>query len=280
VKIGVSMFLTDYTLSVVDLARMCDELGYESLVLPEHTHTPISRRTPYPAGGDLPEEYSHTHDPFVALGAAAAVTTRLKLGFGVCLLAQRDPIVTAKAVSTLDHLSGGRVLFGIGGGWNREEAEAHGVRFSQRWHVLRERLMVMKALWTQEIAAFDGAYARLEPSWQWPKPVQRPHPPIILGGNGPSTLARVVEYADEWMPIPLRGAPRIEERVPELRRLAEAAGRGHIPVGVYGARPDAAAIERYAAAGIERCVFWLPPLGLDEARATLEQHAPLIEQFR
>ena len=279
-KLGVTMFLTDYTLSVVELARLCEELGYESLLLPEHTHTPTSRRTPYPAGGQLPTEYSHTHDPFVALGAAAAVTTHLKIGTGVCLLAQRDPILTAKMVSTLDHLSNGRVLFGIGGGWNREEAEAHGVKFSQRWRVLRERVQLMKALWTQDEASFAGAHERLEPSWQWPKPLQQPHPPIILGGNGPGTLARVVEFADEWMPIPSRAAPRIEERIPELRRLAEAAGRGHIPVGVYGARPDAAALARYRDAGVERCVFWLPPGTLDEARAKLEEYAPLVEQLR
>jgi probable F420-dependent oxidoreductase len=278
-KFGVTLFLTDYALSPTELGRICEELGYESLLLPEHTHIPLSRRTPFPAGGELPREYSHTHDPFVALGAIAAVTSRIRIGTGVCLLAQRDPIVTAKAVATLDHLSGGRTLFGVGGGWNEEEMENHGTRPSQRWRILRERVLAVKALWTQDEAAFRGRFVDFDPVWQWPKPLQRPHPPIILGGNGPGALERVVEYADEWMPIPRRDGPRIEERIPELRRLAERAGRGHVPVGVYGARPDPASIERYQQSGVERCVFWLQPGGADEVRAKLEQHAELIGRF-
>ena len=278
-RFGVTMFSTDYALSPVELGRICEELGYESLLLPEHTHIPTSRRTPFPAGGELPREYRHTHDPFVALGAVAAVTSRIRIGTGVCLLAQRDPIATAKAVATLDHLSGGRALFGIGGGWNEEEMENHGTRPALRWRILRERVMALKAIWTQDEAAFHGRFVDFDPIWQWPKPLQRPHPPIILGGNGPGTLERVVEYADEWMPIPRRDGPRIEERIPELRRLAAQAGRGHIPVGVYGARPDPTAIERYQQAGVERCVFWLQPGGADEIRAKLAQHAELIGQF-
>jgi probable F420-dependent oxidoreductase len=278
-KFGVTLFLTDYALPPTELGRICEELGYESLLLPEHTHIPLSRRTPFPAGGELPREYAHTHDPFVALGAIAAVTSRIRIGTGVCLLAQRDPIATAKAVATLDHLSGGRALFGVGGGWNEEEMENHGTPPSRRWRILRERVLAVKTLWTQDEAAFHGRFVDFDPVWQWPKPLQRPHPPIILGGNGPGTLERVVEYADEWMPIPRRDGPRVEERIPELRRLAEQAGRGHVPVGVYGARPDPHTIERYQQAGVERCVFWLQPGGADEVRAKLEQHAELIGRF-
>lgn len=277
-KFGVTMFLGEDTVSPTELARMCESIGYESLLLPEHTHIPTSRRTPWPGGADLPREYTHLHDPFVALAAAAAVTTELKIGTGVCLLAQRDPIVTAKAVSTLDQLSGGRFLFGIGAGWNREEAENHGIQFARRWQVLRERVLAMKAIWSDDAAEFHGRHVDFDPIWQWPKPVQRPHPPIVMGGNGPGTLPRIVEYADEWMPIPSRGGA-IEERIPELRRLAAAAGRAHIPVSLYGGRPDAASIARYQAAGVERCVFWLPPLGAADARARLEQHASLLRQF-
>jgi probable F420-dependent oxidoreductase len=260
VKFGLTIFPTDDGVDVRDLARAVEDAGYESLLLPEHTHIPTSRRTPFPAGGELPREYTRTHDPFVALGAVAAVTSRIKIGTGVCLLAQRDPIVTAKEVASLDHLSGGRVLFGIGGGWNAEECESHGVPFRLRWRVLRERVLAMKAIWAAEDAAeFHGRHVDVGPLWQWPKPLQQPHPPVILGGNGPRALERVVDYADEWMPLPVRTGPPLDERIAELQRLAATAGRGPIPVSIYGARPDLATIDRLAAAGVSRCVFWLRP---------------------
>src|SRR5437762_2734895 len=187
---GITMFPTDYSIGVTDLARACEDLGFESLFFPEHTHIPTSRRTPYPAGGDLPKEYSHTHDPFVALAMAAAVTKKIRLGTGICLVIERDPIVLAKEVASLDFLSGGRVLFGIGGGWNVEEMENHGTVFKTRWKLLRERVEAMKAIWQNEAASYRGELVRFEPIWSYPKPAQKPHPPILLGGHGEAALKR------------------------------------------------------------------------------------------
>src|SRR5882724_3682654 len=201
---GVVMFPTDYAMRVDDLARAVEARGFESLWFPEHTHIPVSRRSPWPGGPTLPKEYWHTHDLFVALAMATAVTTTLKVGSGICLLVERDPITTAKEVASLDFLSRGRVLFGIGGGWNAEEMEDHGTDFKQRWRVLRERVLAMKRIWTEDEAAFEGDFVRFEPLWSWPKPVQKPHPPILLGGHGPRALARVVDYCDGWLPISVR----------------------------------------------------------------------------
>src|SRR5438552_2189646 len=192
---GVVMFPTDYAMRVDDLARAVEARGFESLWFPEHTHIPVSRRSPWPGGPTLPKEYWHTHDLFVALATAAAVTTTLKVGSGICLLVERDPITTAKEVASLDFLSRGRVLFGIGGGWNAEEMEDHGTDFKQRWRVLRERVLAMKRIWTEDEAAFEGDFVRFEPLWSWPKPVQKPHPPILLGGHGPRAPARGVGRA-------------------------------------------------------------------------------------
>src|SRR4051794_8755893 len=182
--LGVALFATDLTSDVRDVARVAEDAGFESLFVAEHTHIPTSRRTPYPMGGELPGEYSRTQDPFVALMAAAAVTKRLKVGTGVCLVVERDPIVLAKEVSTLDVLTGGRVLLGVGAGWNAEELAHHGVEFGDRFEVLQERVELMQALWTQEVASYGGKHARLEPSWQWPKPVQSPLPVLVGGGGG------------------------------------------------------------------------------------------------
>src|SRR5438552_2201264 len=187
---GVVMFPTDYAMRVDDLARAVEARGFESLWFPEHTHIPVSRRSPWPGGPTLPKEYWHTHELFVALATAAAVTTTLKVGSGICLLVERDPITTAKEVASLDFLSRGRVLFGVGGGWNAEEMEDHGTDFKQRWRVLRERVLAMKRIWTEDEAAFEGDFVRFEPLWSWPKPVQKPHPPILLGGHGPRAQAR------------------------------------------------------------------------------------------
>ena len=198
-------------------------------------------------------------DPFVALGAVAAVTTTLKLGTAICLVIQRDPIQLAKEVASVDYLSGGRMLFGVGGGWNKEEMEDHGTKPARRWKIMRERVLAMKEIWTRDEAAYHGQFVDFYPVWSWPKPVQKPHPPILVGGDGPHTLERVVEYGDEWMPIPGRGATRLEDRIAELQRLAKAAGRGPIPVTVSGCPPDPKAIEGFAAMGVHRCLFWLPP---------------------
>ncbi len=206
------MFPTDYTIGPVQLATEAERRGFASLWFPEHTHIPVGRRTPWPGGGDLPQEYSHTLDPFVALGAAAAVTERLHLGTGICLVAQHDPIVLAKEVATLDLISGGRFLFGIGVGWNEDEMEHHGVDPSRRRAVVREKVLAMKALWTQDEASFDGEFVKFEPSWSWPKPVQQPHPPILMGGaGGPVTYRHIIEYCDGWMPI--SGRSNVVERI-------------------------------------------------------------------
>ncbi len=198
--IGAVIFATDYSIRIDELARALEERGFESLLLPEHTHIPASRRTPRPGGGELPKEYWHTHDPFVALSFAAAATTKLKLGTGICLLPQRDPIVTAKSVASLDMLSGGRFIFGLGGGWNVEEMENHGARYQTRFKLLRERVLAMKAIWTEDAAAFHGEMVDFDPVWAYPKPVQKPHPPILLGGESDYTLARVIEFCDGWLP--------------------------------------------------------------------------------
>ncbi len=271
-KFGIAVFPTDYSISVTELAVEAEERGFESLWVTEHTHIPVSRRSPWAGGPNLPKHYWHTLDPFLALTAAASVTRQLKLGTGVLLLPQHDTFVTAKSVATLDLLSGGRFLFGIGAGWNREEAEDHGVAWEKRWKLMRERVEAMKAIWTQEEAEYHGELVDFEPTWAWPKPVQKPHPPILLGGNGPGTLERVVRYADGWMPN--RGDAL--ERLPELRRLAEAAGRDPIGITLYPASIEAAELERLAAAGVERVLYWVPADGRDAALRRLEELTPVV----
>jgi probable F420-dependent oxidoreductase len=275
--LGVLMFATDYAMRVDELARAAEARGYESLWLPEHTHIPTSRRSPWPGGPQLPKEYWHTHDLFVALATAAAVTTSLKVGTGICLLVQRDPIITAKAVASLDHLSGGRALFGIGAGWNAEEMEDHGTEFRTRWRLLRERVLAMKAIWTTDEPRFDGEFVRFPPMWSWPKPVQRPHPPVLLGGHGPRALARVVDYCDGWLPIGAR-AGNIPTDVVALRRLATEKGRDprSISVSVYGAAMEADTLARLAEAGVDRAIFWLPSAGADAVLPLLDRGAQLL----
>src|SRR5919197_2424242 len=215
---GVMMFPTDYAVAPDQIARMAEERGFESLFFPEHTHIPASRATDYPGGGELPPEYSHTHDPFVALTTAAAATDRLLVGTGICLVVERDPITTAKEVASLDQLSGGRFLFGIGAGWNREEMRNHGTDPGRRFGLMRERVEAMKAIWAQEEASYHGEHVSFERIWSWPKPVQRPHPPVLVGGDGPTVLDRVLAYGDAWFPD---YAPEgILERIPELRTRA------------------------------------------------------------
>lgn len=277
---GVTMFPADYAMNVVDLARSAEDLGFESLFLPEHTHIPTSRRTPRPGGGELPREYSHTLDPFVALGAVAAATSGLKLGTGICLVIQRDPIITAKEVASLDYLSGGRFLFGIGGGWNHDEMENHGTNPKTRWRLLREDVAAMKAIWTQDEAEFHGELVDFGPVWSWPKPVQRPHPPILLGADVPQAIQRVIAYADEWMPHPGRGEQSTADRVAEFHRLCAAAGRAPMPITMYGAPAQAAEVQSYQAAGVSRCVFRLPPAGADEVGPVLRQCAELARSFQ
>lgn len=275
-KFGVYMFPTDYAIDPVSLGRAVEGHGFESLFVPEHTHIPTSRRSPFPGGGELPKEYSHTLDPFVALGAVAAATERLRLGTGICLVIERDPITLAKEVASLDFISGGRVLFGIGGGWNREEMENHGTDPTRRWKVLRERIEAMQQIWTEEAAEYHGEFVDFDPIWQWPKPIQKPHPPVIIGGDGANTLQRVVRYGDGWMPIGRRAD--FKARIDELNRLAAAAGRADIPVTIFGAAPKPEVIDAYAEAGVERLLFHLPPAPRDEVLPLLEQRAELARQ--
>jgi probable F420-dependent oxidoreductase len=255
-KLGVAFFSADYAVDPATLARMVEERGFESLHLPEHTHIPVSRKTPYPAGGELPEEYSHTYDPFVALTAAAAATEHLLLATGICLVIERDPIITAKEVASLDVLSGGRFLFGVGAGWNREEMENHGTDPRRRFSIMRQRVEAMKAIWTEDEASYHGQDVDFDPIWSWPKPVQKPHPPVLVGGNGDRVLERVVAFGDEWMPNRASG---LRDRVAELGRLAGEAGRDPIPVTLSGANPDPARMEKAQELGIHRCTFYVEP---------------------
>lgn len=276
-RIGVFIFATDYSIDIRELARALEDRGFESLFLPEHTHIPVSRKTPWPGGGELPREYSHTFDPFVALSFAASATTRLKLGTGICLVPQRDPIVTAKSVASLDSLSEGRFIFGMGGGWNVDEMENHGVRYETRFKMLREHVLAMKALWTEESASFHGDFVDFNPAWSNPKPVQKPHPPIILGGETQYTLRRVVEYCDGWFP---RVGPAFEpvEGMSRLRQAAAEAGRDMetLSVTVFRLPADKKRIETFAEVGVERGLLQLPSAGRDEVLRLLDEYAPLL----
>jgi probable F420-dependent oxidoreductase len=278
-KFGVFINASEITMDVGDLAEALEERGFESIWLPEHTHIPSSRLTRPPVGrGDLPEEYKHSLDPWVGLAVAAMRTTRLRLGTGVALVMERDPIALAKSVASLDQLSGGRVEFGVGGGWNREEMENHGTPFDRRFRILRERTEAMQAIWTQEEASYRGETVRFERIWSWPKPVQKPHPPIIMGGDGPHTLKRVVRYADEWMPIQ-QTLGSLSDKVSRLNALAAEAGRGPIPVGLFFATRKPRELAEFQAAGVKRCVFYLPPLMRDGLLPKLDALVPLVEQF-
>ena len=279
-NIGVMIFNTDYAIRIDELAREAEARGLESLFLPEHTHIPASRKSPWPGGPKLPQEYWHTLDPFTALSAAAAVTTRLKIGTGICLVVERDPITLAKEVASLDFLSGGRFLFGVGGGWNAEEMANHGTDFSQRWKVLRERVLAMKAIWTQEEAEFHGEFVNFDRIWAYPKPVQKPHPPVLLGVNTPRARQRVIDYADGWFPLAAR-AGDIPEGIADLRRRAAEAGRDPhaLTVSVFGAKPDEGVLRSYAEGGVTRAIFGLPSAGRDTVLPILDDCAQFVRLF-
>ena len=274
---GVAIFSTEYTVRPDVLGRMLEERGFESLWLPEHTHIPTSRRTPFPDGPILPEEYKHTFDPFVALTAAALATSRLKVATGICLVVERDPIITAKQVATLDLLSNGRFIFGIGGGWLVEEMENHGTGSLMRWRILRERILAMKEIWTRDEAEFHGEFVNFDKILSYPKPLQKPHPPIILGAGGSATLDRVAEFCDGWIPIAPIPA-NIAEQVAALRRRAEAADRNpdSISVSFYDAAPRRAVIDQLESAGVGRVVFLLPSAGRETVLPRLDEYATLM----
>ena len=277
--LGLAHFLTDYGMQPAALGRMVEERGFESLFLPEHTHIPVSRDTPYPGGGELPREYSHTLDPFAALGAAAATTERLRLGTGVCLVIQRDPIITANEVATLDHISGGRFLFGVGAGWNREEMRNHGTDPDTRFRRMRESVEAMKAIWTQDEAEYHGRIIDFDPIWSWPKPVQKPHPPVLVGGLGEKVYDRVVAYGDEWIPNRVQNPEALGERIAELQRRAKAAGRDPIPVTVFGAKPEVRLLERLRTAGVTRSLFYLAPVDPAEVERQLDELAKVASEW-
>ena len=274
--VGVAIFPADYAISPIELGPLVEERGFESLWLPEHTHIPASRRTPYPAGGDLPDYYWRTHDPFVALGAVAAVTEKLKLATGICLVIERDPITTAKEVASLDALSNGRVIFGVGAGWNEEEMENHGTDPRRRFGIMRERIEAMKAIWTEDEAEYHGRHVDFDPIWSWPKPLQQPGPPVILGGNGRTVVDRVLAFADGWMPNAVGDMEKLAGRIERFHVRAAEAGRPNLPVTLYGGKPAAETIERFAAVGVSRIVFWLPPAPRDKVEPALDRYAELI----
>lgn len=282
-KIGITTFCLDRGVHPVRLATEVEGRGFESLWYPEHSHIPASRDTPWPGGRDgepLPDDYWRMHDQFNALSMAAAVTTSLRVGTSVTLLGQRDPIWTAKQVASLDHLSGGRFLLGVGFGWNREEQENHGVAWPGRRAMVREKALAMKELWTRDEASFDGEHVRVAPSWALPKPVQRPHPPIYLGGGwGPRLFDAVAEYADGWMPITARAS--VADHIARLRAAAERIGRdpATIAVSVFGATTDSSELENLAAEGVTRAVLTLPGEGIDVVAPLLDQWAPLATRF-
>jgi probable F420-dependent oxidoreductase len=279
---GVAMFLTERAMRPGALARAVEERGFESLWFTEHSHIPASRESAWPGGDVLPEEYYGLLDPFVSLAFAAEATRSLKLGTGICLVAQRDPIQTAKAVATIDVLSGGRFLFGVGGGWNREEMRNHGTRFESRWKILRERIEAMKQIWTQGEASYAGetlAFARIIAN---PKPLQKPHPPIHVGGAFPGGMQRALRYGNGWIPLLGRGDDDVARHMTAFRRAAEAAGRDPdaLEVSVYACPPDPDLVNRCAAAGISRMVFRLPSEGSDGVFRFLDRLGALKERGR
>ena len=276
-QIGIFIFATSYAMRIDELARAAEARGFESLFVPEHTHIPASRRSRWPGGADLPKEYWHTVDPFVALTAAAAATTTLRVGTGICLLTERDPLVTAKAVASLDLLSNGRAELGIGAGWNAEEMENHGTAFKTRFAVMSERAQAMKTLWTEEEPEFHGQFVDFDKVWSFPKPVQKPHPPILIGGESIHTLRRVVRFGDGWFPR-ARGGFDAAANVDRLRAAADEAQRdmATLSISVFGAPADAAALNAYRAAGIRRAVLALPSADADTLLPMLDRYAALL----
>jgi probable F420-dependent oxidoreductase len=279
VKFGVGYFPTADGVDPLTLARMVEERPFESLFFTDHTHIPASRETPYPAGTELPPEYSRTYDPFVALTAAAGVTERIKLGTGVCLVIERDPIVTAKQAASVDRLSGGRFLFGVGAGWTREEMENHGTDPRQRFAILRERVEAIKEIWTSDEATYHGEHVNFDRIWCWPKPLTEPHPPVIVGGHGKKVLERVLAFGDEWMPNRIGDDQKISARIARLRQAGEEAGRGPVPTTLANATTEPEVLELYETAGVHRALFWLAQGDAADAERRLDRIAAGIEAY-
>jgi probable F420-dependent oxidoreductase len=271
------MFTTDLTMRPDDLAREVEARGFHSFYIPEHTHIPTSRRTPPPTGdAELRDEYKRTLDPFVALAMAAAATDRLVLGTGVCLVAQREPIVTAKQIATLDVMSGGRIVLGVGFGWNADEAENHGVDMPTRRARAREHVLAMRALWTDDVASFSGEYVQFSPSWSWPKPAQRGGPPVLIGGApGPKLFAHIAEYAQGWIPI---GGAGVRAALDDLRRACDERGRDFAEMRIvpFGTLPDAGKLDYYESIGVDEVVLRLPSATREKVMPLLDEYAPLV----
>ena len=279
-RYGVTIFPTDYSIQPVELARAVEERGFDSLFITEHTHIPTSRRTPWPGGGDLPKDYWHTHDPFVALGAMAAVTERIKLGTGVCLVVERDPIQLAKEVASLDMISGGRVILGVGAGWNAEEMENHGVTYATRWKLVREKVLAMKTIWTEDEPEYHGDFVDFDKLWSWPKPVQAGGPPIWLGAQSKWAYDRVVDYCDGWMPINLMGG--LDEGLEELRKACERGGRDYesIDRAIFAAAPNEDVCRANVYKGFTDQMFALPSESAEKVLPRLDKLAELAIKVR
>lgn len=278
--VATMLYSTDYAMRPDAFAQACEARGFESVWYPEHTHIPASRRTPFPGGGDLPKDYWHIYDPFVALTAAAIATKNIKLATGVCLVTERDPIITAKEVASLDMLSRGRFIFGIGAGWNAEEMENHGTRFDARWKVLEERIAAMKAIWTQEGASYHGKYVNFDPIWSHPKPVQKPYPPIVMGAATPWGLERVARYCDGWVPVDMM-VEDLPAAIADLHARCRKHGRNpaEIEISIFWAPDDVDKLRHYRELGVHRVIMGTPALPTDETLELLDHFADLKRQL-
>ncbi len=281
-KIGAAMFFTDYSMTPGELGRALEERGFDSVWAPEHSHIPVSRDSAFPSGGELPKKYYDAIDPFVALTAAAAATSTLMVGTGVCLVVQRDPIQTAKLVASIDQVSGGRFLFGVGDGWNADEMANHGTAFKTRHKLARERIEAMKVIWTQSKAEYHGEFVNFDPMMAWPKPVQKPYPPILVGGAFPYGARRALRYGDGWMPHRSRPQyPNVADLIPQYRELVAASDRdpASVPVTIWGAEEDMAMLERDRSLGVVRVIVSLESAKADVILPELDRWAGLIRKL-
>ena len=277
-KIGAVMFFTSDSMQPAPLARVLEERGFESLWVPEHTHIPSTRKTPYPAGGPLIRPYYDIYDPFMALATAAAVTTNLKIGTGVCLVPQRDPIVTAKLISSLDQMSNGRFLFGVGNGWNQSEIENHGTVFATRHLRARESIEAMRELWTKSKAEYHGELVKFDAAMAWPKPVRKPNPPVLVGGSFPWSARRAIRYGDGWLPSTGAGKIDLLEEIPRFRQMAAEAGRdpASLPITAWYPPRDLDLMKRYRDIGVDRVVFSVPSDPADKVLPHLDAIGALM----
>ncbi len=281
-KIGGAVFFTDYSMTPAEMGRALEERGFDSLWAPEHSHIPLSRKSPFPSGGEVPKKYYDALDPFVALTAAAAATTKLLVGTGVCLVAQRDPIQTAKLVASIDQVSDGRFLFGVGNGWNQDEMENHGTVFEQRHKLARERIEAMKVIWTRSKAEYHGEFVNFDPMMAWPKPVQKPHPPVLVGGAFPFSARRALRYGDGWIPHRARKQyDDVFDLMPNFRQMAAEANRdlASVPVTIWGAKPDADLLRRDRDGGISRTIITFESAKLDEVLPEMDKWAAIIRKL-